>query len=511
MSRRALVGLLALSVLVLAAATAPAEAQVQSQRVASGLSRPVFATAPANDPDRLFVLEKLGRIRIIKNGVLQATPFLNITGEVQNAGNEQGLLGLAFDPDYATNGHFYVYHIAGTGAGNSVIRRYTVTSNPDSADAASRHKVLKIPQTQSNHNGGTIAFGPDGYMYLGLGDGGGANDTNDRAQNGLEYLGKLLRIDVNGDDFPADSLQNYAIPPDNPYRTDPTFHSEIWSYGWRNPYRFSFDQGTGDIYFGDVGQNCWEEIDIQPASSTGRENWGWNLMEGTHCFSKTNPFNCNPGGCNPAPLELPVHEYPHGGRCSVTGGFVYRGADIPAMDGVYFFADYCSRQIWTFRWDGSNVNEFTDRTAELDPIDGTTIGNITGFGEDARGELYIADRGGEIFKILPELSIMEVSGDNAAPFLADSRSFTWEDLEATSSHLIASYKVYRSDDDPTGLFTCVHESPENTWAGGDPDRPLVSGVYYYLVTALNAAGQETRPGNWSDGTPRTVDTSSVCP
>ena len=494
MSRRARLGLLVLSILVLAAAAAPSEAQVQTQRVASGLSRPVFATAPAGDPDRLFVLEKAGRIRIITNGVLQATPFLNIVGDVQNSGNEQGLLGLAFDPDYGTNGFFYVYHIAGPGAGNSVIRRYTVTSNPDSADAGSRHKVLKIPQTQTNHNGGTIAFGPDGYLYLGLGDGGGANDTNDRAQNGLEFLGKLLRIDVNGDDFPADSLQNYAIPPDNPYRTDPGFLSEIWSYGWRNPYRFSFDQGTGDIYFADVGQNCWEEIDIQPASSVGRENWGWNLMEGMHCFDKTSPFNCNPGGCNPAALKLPVHEYPHGGRCSVTGGFVYRGVDIPAMDGVYFFADYCSRQIWTFRWDGANVNEFTERTAELDPIDGSTIGNITGFGEDGRGELYICDDSGQVFKILPDpvgvipnpqtSRFFGMTGGVPNPFVTATHFEVR--LEHASSLEVVVY-------DAAGRrVRALHDQPHIqgvvpvTWDGRDDDgQPVPAGVYF-----VHAASQD---------------------
>ncbi|MCA9753242.1 MAG: PQQ-dependent sugar dehydrogenase, partial [Gemmatimonadetes bacterium] len=263
----------------------PVDAQVESARVAAGLSRPVFATAPAGDPDRLFIIEKVGRIRILKNGVLLPSPFLDISSRVLSSGNEQGLLGLAFDPDYDTNGYFYTYYIAGTGAGNSVIRRYTVTSNPDVADPNTEYKIFRYPQAFTNHNGGTIEFGPDGYLYLGLGDGGSANDPGNRAQNGLELLGKMLRVDVTMDDFPADTLQNYAIPPSNPFVGDPNFRDEIWSYGVRNPYRWSFDPSTGDLWMADVGQNCYEEVNFQPGTSVGGENWGWRIMEGTHCFN----------------------------------------------------------------------------------------------------------------------------------------------------------------------------------------------------------------------------------
>jgi glucose/arabinose dehydrogenase len=368
-----------------------------SVRVASGLSRPVFVTAPPQDYHRVFIVEQqTGIIKILNldTGVINATPFLDIDGLA--TGNEQGLLGLAFHPGYDNNGLFYVNLTIADGT--TEIRRYQVSADPDIADAGSMTLILSYAQPFSNHNGGWTCFGPDGYLYISAGDGGSGNDPGNRAQDITDQLlGKLLRIDVNGDDFPADPNRNYAIPPDNPF-VGVTGDDEIWAYGLRNPWRCSFDRATDDLYIADVGQDAWEEIDFQPASSTGGENYGWRCMEATHCTGLT---GCT---CNDAGLTLPIYEYSHGGspsRCSITGGYVYRGCAIPDLQGTYFFADYCSNQIWSFRFDGFAISEFTDRTAELAPNVGT-IASISSFGEDAYGELYVCDlSGGEVFKIVP--------------------------------------------------------------------------------------------------------------
>ena len=361
-----------------------------TERVASGLSRPVFVTAPPGDTLRLFIVEQFSaRIKIRKGDVVLATPFLDINDLVIDSGNERGLLGLAFHPDYVLNGYLFVNYT--DNAGNSVIARFTVSSNPDLADPGSSVILLTILQPYANHNGGMMAFGPnDGYLYISMGDGGSSGDPENRAQDDGELLGKMLRIDV-------DSGPPYGIPPDNPFvgAGDPL--DEIWAKGLRNPWRFSFDRMTGDLYIGDVGQNTYEEIDFQPATSVGGENYGWRLKEGDHCFNP--PINCDPGG-----LTNPIHEYTHGGtpfRCSVTGGYVYRGTAIPDFQGTYFFADFCSDQIWSFRYDGVTLTEFTDRTAELAPGGGLSIGNISSFGEDGMGELYIVDLDGEVFKLCP--------------------------------------------------------------------------------------------------------------
>jgi glucose/arabinose dehydrogenase len=368
-----------------------------SVRVASGLSRPVFVTAPPQDYHRVFIVEQqTGIIKILNldTGVINATPFLDIDGLA--TGNEQGLLGLAFHPDYDNNGLFYVNLTIADGT--TQIRRYQVSADPDIADAGSMTLILSYAQPFSNHNGGWTSFGPDGYLYISAGDGGSGNDPGNRAQDVTDQLlGKLLCIDVSGDDFPADPNRNYAIPPDNPF-VGVTGDDEIWAYGLRNPWRCSFDRATGDLYIADVGQDAWEEIDFQPASSSGGENYGWRCMEGTHCTGLT---GCT---CNDASLMLPIYEYSHGGspsRCSITGGYVYRGCAIPDLQGTYFFADYCSNQIWSFRYDGLMINEFQDRTSELAPNVGT-IASISSFDEDAYGELYVCDlNGGEVFKIVP--------------------------------------------------------------------------------------------------------------
>ncbi len=369
--------------------------ELTTVRVASGLSAPIFVISPPGDLQRVFIVEQPGRIKILEGGEILPAPFLDIIDNV-GYGGERGLLGLAFHPDYENNGYFFVNYT--NNSGTTIISRFTVTSDPDEADPGSEFVVLTISQPYTNHNGGWIAFGPDdSHLYIGMGDGGAGGDPGNRAQDITNMLlGKLLRIDVDGDDFPADPNRNYAIPPDNPF-VGITGDDEIWAYGLRNPWRCAFDRLTGDLYIADVGQNAWEEIDFQLASSAGGENYGWRLMEGNHCYNP--PSDCDPGG-----LTYPIYEYSRGGspfRCSITGGYVYRGDDIPDLQGVYFFADYCSDQIWSFRYDDNNISEFTDRTDELDPGNGLSINDISSFGEDGSGELYIVDLGGEIYKILP--------------------------------------------------------------------------------------------------------------
>ncbi len=386
-----------------------------STRVASGLAFSVFATYAPGDFSRLFILEKPGRIRILNldTGVLNATPFLDINSLVgggNSTNDERGLLGLAFHPEHQNNGFFYVNYT--NNSSDTTIRRYTVSGNPDIADAGSAFPLLTIDQPFSNHNGGWIGFGPnDGFLYIGTGDGGSANDPGNRAQDITnQLLGKMLRIDVDGDDFPADPNRNYAIPPDNPF-AGAAGDDEIWAYGLRNPWRPSFDRETGDFYIADVGQNSWEEIDFQRASSSGRQNYGWRCMEGNHC---TGLSGCT---CNSPSLTDPIHEYFHNQGCSITGGYVYRGCAVPSLQGTYFFADFCSAQIWSFTVVGGSVTNFTVRTAELSPsVEGFSVNQISSFGEDALGEVYIVDQGsgssGQIFRIIPETFVGPDCNDN---------------------------------------------------------------------------------------------------
>jgi glucose/arabinose dehydrogenase len=286
-------------------------------RYGEGFSSPVHITHAADGSGRLFVVEQSGRIRIIKGSGTLPVPFLDISDRVSCCG-EQGLLSVAFPPDYAIKGHFYVNHT--NLSGDTVVARYRVSADPDVADAATEEILLTIAQPFANHNGGQLAFGPDGYLYIGTGDGGSGGDPLNNGQNTDVLLGKLLRIDVEAGVAP------YGIPPTNPYRLRAGYRPEIWALGLRNPWRFSFDRLTGDLYIGDVGQNMYEEINFQPAASAGGENYGWRIMEGFHCY--------NPAACNPTGLTLPVLEYEHNqGNCSVTAGGVYRGSFHPNLFG----------------------------------------------------------------------------------------------------------------------------------------------------------------------------------
>lgn len=349
------------------------------------VSLPVFITHAKGDASRLFIVEKAGRIRIFKNGTLLPEAFLNITSRVLSSGSEQGLLGMAFHPNYAANGLFYVNYTAQPN-GRTVVSEFLVTSNPDSADSASERILLQVAQFAPNHNGGMMAFSPlDDYLYIGMGDGGGSNDAGNRAQNGDSLLGKMLRVDV-------DTASSYAIPPSNPFVIPDSARHEIWAFGLRNPWRWSFDRLTGDMWIADVGQNLREELDYQPGSSLGGENYGWRLKEGLSCFIPSQ--NCDPGSV----LTDPITQYEHaGGRCSVTGGYVYRGCAIPDLFGTYFYGDYCTGEIWSFRYDGATISDSMARPELSRPNF-----SLVSFGEDAEGELYMAELGsGRITKIVP--------------------------------------------------------------------------------------------------------------
>jgi glucose/arabinose dehydrogenase len=365
----------------------------------SGLDQAVHITHAGDGTGRLFVVERSGLIRIVKGGALLGTPFLDIADRVGDQNGEQGLLSVAFPPDYANQGVFYVYYT--DNSGDSMVARYQVTSDPDIADPGSKETILTIEQPYANHNGGQLAFGPnDGYLYIATGDGGSGGDPENNAQNPASLLGKLLRIDVEptqaisanhtlylplvfyGQGLTDDQLP-YRIPSDNPYTQTTGYRGEIWALGLRNPWRFSFDRGTGDLYIGDVGQNSYEEVDYQPASSSGGENYGWRIMEGFHCY--------NAGSCDTTGLTLPVVEYDHSQGCSVTGGLVYRGGDYAGMQGIYFYADYCSGRLWGLAYDGA---------AWQSALLLETNHQIASFGEDEAGNMYLSDYfNGDIYMI----------------------------------------------------------------------------------------------------------------
>lgn len=340
----------------------------QWEVVAGGLIRPLDIQNAGDGSGRLFIVEQAGVIRILQNDALIETPFLDISERVDDTGNEQGLLGLAFHPDFAQNGFFYVnYTEAG---GNTVIARFTASGNV--ADPNSEVRLLGVSQPFPNHNGGGLAFGPDGYLYIALGDGGSGGDPQGNGQNRNTLLGKILRVDVN-------SAEPYAIPTDNP------FGNEVFHYGLRNPFRFSFDSLTGDLWIGDVGQGAWEEIDFLPAGTPGGINFGWNRFEGMHDYS---------AGDIPADYRPPLFEYGHDQGCSVTGGYVYRGT-MPEWQGVYFYGDYCSGKVWGAlrRIISAEVEE------SISTVLFETGVQITTFGMDEAGEIYLADRNGNILRL----------------------------------------------------------------------------------------------------------------
>ena len=351
---------------------------VALQQVASGLVFPLYLTAPEGDP-RLFIVEKGGTIRIVKDGALLPQPFLDISPLV-SGGNEQGLLGLAFHPQYGANGWFLVHYT--DAAGDTRVSGFRVSADPDVADPASEVSVLEADQPFSNHNGGQLLFGPDGYLYIMLGDGGSSGDPGGRAQSLADLLGSVLRVE------PLEG-GGYSVPADNPFVGTPGARPEIWSHGLRNPWRVAFDPANGDLYIADVGQRRWEEVSVSTAAEgAGRGlDFGWNIMEGPDCFDDP--------ACDREGLELPVLSYGHGDGCSVTGGYVYRGPAIPALQGHYFYADFCSGWVRSFRYADGDAADHVQWPA-LAPG-----GGVPSFGRDAAGELYVMSTSGVVFKIVP--------------------------------------------------------------------------------------------------------------
>jgi glucose/arabinose dehydrogenase len=345
------------------------------QQIVSGLKFPTGLVSPPDDT-RLFVVLKAGPIRIIKDGALLPTPFLDLTAKVSSSAGEQGLLGLAFAPDYATSGRFFVHY--NDHANVNRVSAFKVSANPDQGDPASEAEVLAFPQPGVAHNGGQLVFGPDGMLYIGLGDGDDADQG--RGQSLADPFANIMRIDV--------TSPPYTVPADNPFVGTAGARPEIWSYGFRNPWRFSFDRATGDLYIGDVGESKWEEVDYASASSGAGKgvNFGWDEMEGLHCFKMRD--------CNQTGLTLPVLEFSHDEGCAVVSGYVYRGPAMPSLQGTYFYADYCVGWVRSFRIQGGVVTEQKD-WPELKPG-----GQITSFGEDSAGELYIVTQQGGVYKII---------------------------------------------------------------------------------------------------------------
>ncbi|MBI3818551.1 MAG: PQQ-dependent sugar dehydrogenase [Planctomycetes bacterium] len=372
----------------LASAQSPPPTKVEI--VASGLSQPIGLFAPPNDPSRLFVIEKYGFIRVVKNGVLLNTPFLDISANLAMS-SEQGLLGMAFHPRYVQNGYFFVYY-TDVANGDVVVARYQVSGNPDIADPASGVVFMQFTHPFGNHNGGALAFSPiDHYLYIASGDGGSGGDPFNYAQNLGSPLGKLLRIDVNS----QDAGLMYHIPTSNPFFGMPGAVGEIYAYGLRNPWRIAFDRLTADLYIADVGQGVVEELDFIAAESQGGQNFGWNCMEGDICSN----YGTTPGCiCGDPSLVAPIHVYNHNEGCAVIGGFVYRGSIVPELLGSYIFLDICSTNIWALQFDGTQVTGVQNVLLQMLPPSGSHT--IASMGEDANGELYFAYMSGEIGKIV---------------------------------------------------------------------------------------------------------------
>jgi glucose/arabinose dehydrogenase len=356
------------------AAFDPGSFTLKLQQVANGLNSPVYVTGAGDGSGRLFVVEQGGTIRIVQNGALLSQPFLDIRPLVL-AGGERGLLSVAFHPKYAANGRFFVYYTA-KDASVTLAEYHVSASDPNQADPASGTVLFSYPHADfPNHNGGLLLFGPDGYLYMGTGDGGGGGDPNRNGQNLGSVKGKLLRFDI-------DHGSPYGIPPDNPFANQAGARPEIWAYGLRNPWRYSFDPATGDLWIADVGQDAWEEIDVQPAGTPGGQNYGWNVMEGMHCYPPNS--SCTPTG------TPPIAEYGHDLGCAIVGGYVYRGAGVPALQGVYLFADECSGRIWAL-YPGQNGWQ----RAELMQAKF----HISSFGRDDTGEVYVVSLEGAVYQV----------------------------------------------------------------------------------------------------------------
>ena len=443
-------------------------------RVASGLNQPLQVTAPPLDPNSLFIVEKGGRVRILRGGSLLPTPFLDLTGRV-STGAEQGLLSIAFHPNFENNHRVFVAYTDSRGF--SILSRFESTAGaPDVVATATERILLVVPHGFPNNNGGQLAFGLDGRLYYGLGDGGGVDDPSENSQNNLSLLGKILRINIDVETAPF-----YAVPPDNPNVALGPMFGLVWAKGARNPWRFSVDRVSGALYIGDVGNAQREEIDVLPAG-VGGANLGWDVFEGGLCYEPAPLFPSCPAPT--AGFTFPVREYDHSQGCAVTGGFVYRGCAMPAVHGTYFYGDYCSAFVRSFTLSGGVAIDDADHTAELAPGGGLSIDSITSFGEDARGELYVVDGGGEVFQIIPG-----PPPPTATPTSTPTATDTWTPVPTDTA---------TETEAPT--FTAT---PTDTATPADTDTPTP-------VDTATATATDTAPPTATD-TPVPTATSTAVP
>lgn len=463
-----------------------AQGQLRARVVVGGLQQPVAMIQDPTNPNVRFVLQKTGRIRVIVDETLQASDFLDLSAIV-STNNERGLLGMAFDPLTAKNRRFYLNYTDLNGT-TRIVRYLRSANNPLVADPGSGSPVLSIEQPFANHNGGTIRFGPDGFLYIGMGDGGDANDPGNRAQTieGM-LLGKMLRIDVTGDDFPADPARNYRIPAANPFVGE-AGDDEIWSLGLRNPWKFSFDDpgklGTGAMLIGDVGQNQWEEVDHEPPLAGGR-NYGWRVREGFVATGLT-------GGGNSIPFTDPIYAYPRSVGQSVTGGYVYRGTRLGDRFGRYFFADFVAGKVFSL---ALTIDPGTGEAIASDWIDHTVdlgIGgfNISSLDVDAEGELYIVDFGGRILKILPE---------NDA-WMTDL-SFRWPSTSTGGLRHLLQLDGHQMSFEPQLQFESTEENNASLLVGFETDLAALSQLDFEVAMRMNLGGGKLAVAffNWSTG------------
>lgn len=493
-----------------------ANTALKSLQVVSGISNPTHVAAAPNDPYRIFVVSQNGRIylqRSIDDPAVHGV-FLDIsqkTAQPVPTCDECGMLGLVFDPDYALNGYFYVnYTETGATGMTTTVSRFSVDpGNPDVALPNSELRLIRFLQPETNHNGGWIDFGPDGYLYIGSGDGGGAGDQHGTCGNGQStttLLGKILRIDVrsNPSNRPADcgGTTNYRIPLDNPLVGSAAANcEELWAWGLRNPWRSAFDAVTGDLYIADVGQFCNEEINVVPAGTGAGRNFGWRQMEGRACYNHAQSGNCGnqtpttgcPNPCNDPSLTLPTVQYGHGSGCSVIGGFPYRGCQMPNFHGKYFYGDYCDGFVKSFVYSGGAGTQHQDWSTQVDPT-GELASSLTSFGIDARGELYVTDRDGLVFRVSPPFADLEVSGDGVSSsdqFRLTPSGWSWENLRQATWNPVAQYRVYRSST-ANGTYQCIFRSSGTSWATGDASNPTIGTAFYYLVAAVSPSNEVTR-------------------
>lgn len=479
--------------------------------VETGLTgRPLLVTAPPDDTDRIFIVEQDGIVWVKQRGSAPGvrTQYVDVSAFLATGNNEQGLLGMAFAPDFETSRKFYLSYTR-IGGSNFVVEYEQDPNNPNVALTPATGTYIGQTQPQGNHNGGHIAFGPDGYLYLSIGDGGSANDSGSghavcgNGQDEGTMLGSIIRFDPRGNaSAPSDcGLGSYTIPADNPFLDGAGGDcDEIWATGLRNPWRFDFDPANGDLYIADVGQNCWEEINYVPGSSAGGENYGWRSMEASHCFNTTDAFNCNPTSqfcsgspsCNDSSLTQPVLETSHAGfTCSITGGHVYRGCRIANLQGHYFWGDYCDGGVNSFLIDAGSTSLETDWSGTVDPTSALLF-SLTSFGKDAQGEIYVVDRDGIISKLTPPLSDYEVAGNGVIGadqlLLSKSGDWSWEDLAFNAMFPLDYYSVYRGQ--PNGTFDCIDSTTSTQWPG-DPNVPQSGELFAYLVTATDGATESS--------------------